>query len=60
MVGMEQMTREEALETVRDMLTKWDTGMKAVMAQGYSEVDAEEIVGRYFTAQAKKEGNGSV
>ncbi|KKL83151.1 hypothetical protein LCGC14_1977580 [marine sediment metagenome] len=54
-MGMEQMTREEAKETIRDMLLKWDTGMEAVMAQGHSKADAEEIVGRYFTAMAKKE-----
>ncbi len=54
-MGMEQMTREEGKETIRDMLAKWDTGMKAVMDQGHSRVAAEEIVGRYFTAQAKKE-----
>ena len=48
---MEQMTAAEAKEVIRDMLTTWDTALKAVLAQGYSETDAQEIVGRYFAAK---------
>ena len=49
--GMEQMTPQEAVATVRDMMDKWDYAMKVVTDQGYSDQDAQEIVGRYFTAK---------
>ena len=49
--GMEQMTAQEASDTIRDMMDKWDYAMKVVTSRGYSVQDAEEIVGRYFAAK---------
>lgn len=48
---MEQMTAQEGCEIIQEMLDRWDYCMKVVMAEGYTEAQAADIVGRYFNKQ---------
>ncbi len=47
--GIEQMSPQEARETIREMLDKWEYCIGVAMRQGCSRVQAEEVTGRYFS-----------
>jgi len=43
------MTNEEGREAIRSLLAKWETCVRIVMEGGFSQADAEEAVGHYFS-----------